>query len=105
MQWPSDRLAQFFIALFIVASLVAVREALTYDDVRLAAEAFIGLFAVPLTTYGMVAGADRVGRTTRHITHRLDALLAARSPAAAPRLHGRAPGEPPTTAGDGERPL
>jgi hypothetical protein len=64
--------------------------------VRLAAEAFIGLFAVPLATYGMVAGADRIGRTTRHITHRLDALLDARSPAAAPRLHGRPADTPPT---------
>jgi hypothetical protein len=102
--FPSDRFAQFFIALFIVASLVAVREALTYDDVRLAAEAFVGLFAVPLATYGMVAGADRLGRTTRHITHRLDSLLDARSGADAPRLHGR-PAEEPTPAADEEPPL
>jgi hypothetical protein len=98
--WLSDRFVQFFIALFIVASLIALREAVTYDDVRLAAEAFLAMFAVPGLTYGLVAGATGIARTTGRITHRLDSLLESKAAAAEPpRIAGR-PSSPP--AGDRE---
>jgi hypothetical protein len=92
LQWPDSRGGQYALAVTIIGVVVAGRIGLQSDDLRTFINALELVLGVPLASYGVVAGAHRVSRTTARFTHRLDrldSLLESKSATATPRIEGR----------------